>query len=180
MKGPTNLHSAFVARNADICGPLIRANMLSIFRLVSIVSTRATTWPTFDPSWYGAVPIVLTALEVDIATIAASIPVFWPVLRNLDLNQILITREVKVTLEDRHNMGPTRTNSLVEDEDIELERSDSVSRLNRKREEHYGDPYVREQVDPFKKYEFGTRTEIDVSRLGRNKGGASANVSNAV
>ncbi|PSS05321.1 hypothetical protein BD289DRAFT_478212 [Coniella lustricola] len=157
------------------------ATILSVCRLAAIVATHATTWPTFDPTWYGAMPIVLTALEVDIATIAASIPVFWPVLRSIDISQILITREVKVTLEDRQHMNTARTDSLVEDEDIELERSDSVSRLNRKKGEHYGDPYVREQVNPFKKYEYGTRTKIDVSRLGRHKGGASSvDASNAV
>jgi len=44
--------------------------------------------------------MVLSALEVDIASICASIPVFWPVIRDQVLT-IFVTREVKVTSTSR-------------------------------------------------------------------------------
>lgn len=69
----------------------------SISRFVSLVQTKATTSPTFDPTWYGSTAIVLSILEVDIATTMASLPVFWPYIRrNID-NGIMITHEVKIT-----------------------------------------------------------------------------------
>ncbi|KAJ0123088.1 hypothetical protein J7T55_011552 [Diaporthe amygdali] len=74
----------------------------SVVRFILIVHTRATTSPTFDPSWYGASTCILSILEVDLATIVASLPVFWPHLRR-NIDKIMITREVevKVTHEPR-------------------------------------------------------------------------------
>lgn len=76
-------------------------NMLSIWRLQSIVETRAATLPTFDPTWYGATPIVLSTMEVELATICASLPVFWPVLKKQLGPYIMVTHEVKITREER-------------------------------------------------------------------------------
>ncbi|TKW48601.1 hypothetical protein CTA1_3292, partial [Colletotrichum tanaceti] len=75
-------------------------NILGIFRLIGISHSRAGTYPTLDPSWYGCVPIVLAAVEVNLATICASLPVFWPTLQK-NLNQIFITKEVEITSEIR-------------------------------------------------------------------------------
>ncbi|KAI7782731.1 uncharacterized protein LA080_012922 [Diaporthe eres] len=74
----------------------------SVIRFILIVHTRATTSPTFDPSWYGASTCILSILEVDLATVMASLPVFWPHLRR-NIDKIMITREVevKVTHEPR-------------------------------------------------------------------------------
>lgn len=76
------------------------ANFASIWRLVTIVEHQAATWPTFDPSWYGCVSIVLAAVEVDMAVVCASVPVFWPVLHSTGF-EIFITKEVQVTSESR-------------------------------------------------------------------------------
>ncbi|PSR88581.1 hypothetical protein BD289DRAFT_498805, partial [Coniella lustricola] len=67
----------------------------SIYRFVSIVQHKAATSPTFDPTWYGATAIVLSIIEVDIATTMASLPVFWPYLRR-NIDRIMITHEVEV------------------------------------------------------------------------------------
>lgn len=139
--------------------------------MASIIQTRATTQPTFDPTWYGSTPIVLAALEVDVATISASIPVFWPILKQLHMNQILVTREIKVTLEDRRiNTGGTFSDP--DDDGIELQRSESGLQGRNSRGEHYSDhyndPYVAEQVNPFQTAAYGTKSEIDITPLGRN------------
>lgn len=72
----------------------------SVVRFVSVVVHKASTSPTFDPSWYAATPIVLSVLEVDIATTMASLPVFWPYLRLRGrggvLDRIWVTHEIAV------------------------------------------------------------------------------------
>lgn len=148
------------------------ASILSIWRLASIVRTRATTYPTFDPTWYGPTPIVLAALEVDIAVISAALPVFWPVLRNLQLN-ILVTREVKVTMEQRllSNKGapgpPRRSSGDPDDDAIELHRSESGLQQGSDKDHYYKDPYVQQQVDPLSRAEFGTTSQVGVIPLER-------------
>lgn len=133
-----------------------RAIIFSMLRLASIVETAATTSPTFDPTWYGSTPIVYAALEVDVATITAALPVFWPVLVNLsNRTHILVTREVKVTLEHR---------SDPDDDAIELQRSASGLQTRTTRSDYYDDPYIAERVNPFKEPQFGVKADVDANR----------------
>ncbi len=74
--------------------------MLSIWRLITVVDHRAATFPEKDPTWYAPISILLAALEIDIASICASVPIFWPVLER-HFGRIFITQEVVVTREDR-------------------------------------------------------------------------------
>lgn len=74
-----------------------RATMCSIIRFAVIVSNRATTSPEFDPSWYGSTSIGLSILEINIATIVAALPVFWPHLRR-NIDKIMVTHEVEVKI----------------------------------------------------------------------------------
>lgn len=82
----------------------------SVVRFASIVAHKASTWPTFDPSWYAATPIVLSILEVDIATTMASLPVFWPYLRLRGrggvLDRIWVTHEIAVEVTSCSTEGP--------------------------------------------------------------------------
>lgn len=71
--------------------------MCSVIRFAIIVSNRATTSPEFDPSWYGGTSIGLSILEVNIATIVAALPVFWPHLRR-NIDRIMVTHEVEVKI----------------------------------------------------------------------------------
>lgn len=71
------------------------ATLCSITRFIIIVDNRATTYPAFDPTWYGGTAIALSVLEVNIATIVAALPVFWPLLRR-NIDRIFITHEVEV------------------------------------------------------------------------------------
>lgn len=97
---------------------------MSIWRLQSIVETRATTLPTFDPTWYGPTPIVLSSIEVSLATMCASLPVFWPVIvKNLG-PYIMVTHEVKITHETRYGPNSSRPRlregGAEDDDDVEL------------------------------------------------------------
>lgn len=71
--------------------------MCSVIRFAVIVSNRATTSPEFDPSWYGGTSIGLSILEINIATIVAALPVFWPHLRR-NIDRIMVTHEVEVKI----------------------------------------------------------------------------------
>ncbi|KAK1948906.1 hypothetical protein LY78DRAFT_664643, partial [Colletotrichum sublineola] len=88
-------------------------NVLGIFRVIGIAHSRAGTYPTLDPSWYGCTPIVLAAVEVNLATICASLPVFWPTLQK-SIGQIFITKEVEITTEARRFSALRDTEAAAE------------------------------------------------------------------
>ncbi|KAK8109429.1 hypothetical protein PG999_007566 [Apiospora kogelbergensis] len=99
-------------------------NFISIWRVKSIVDHRAATFPTFDPTWYGPISIELATLEVNFASICASIPVFWPVL-TARLDKVFVTREIKI--ERIHRFEAVDEDRCADDDkygdDIELQRT---------------------------------------------------------
>jgi L-alanine-DL-glutamate epimerase-like enolase superfamily enzyme len=79
-------------------------NIFSIWRFATTIKTGAATYPTFDPTWYGPITIVMAGLETASACICASIPVFWgPLVASAShlFGQIFVTQEVRVTTHDR-------------------------------------------------------------------------------
>ncbi|GAP83868.2 putative integral membrane protein [Rosellinia necatrix] len=82
----------------------IGINIISIWRLHVIIETHAATYPVVDPTFYGPQSIVLAALEVDLASIVASVPVFWPLLTH-SWGAIFVTQEVHVTHHHRRLSG---------------------------------------------------------------------------
>lgn len=88
-------HKYSTEQAAALADFIDRSVVCSVVRFVSLVEHKATTYPTFDPTWYGPTAIVLSILEVDIATIMASLPVFWPYLRR-NIDRIMITHEIEV------------------------------------------------------------------------------------
>ena len=116
---------------------------------MSIVKSRAGTYPTLDPSWYGCEPIVVAALEVNLATICASLPVFWPVLEQ-SMGWIFVTQEVHVTRE-------VRRFSTMEDE-AELYVLPPVMPSKKR----YSDPFVRWHVDPLREARV-TKTTVETT-----------------
>ncbi|KAM7216783.1 hypothetical protein V8F06_007893 [Rhypophila decipiens] len=83
-------------------------NLFAMWRFITMVQHKSCTEPTFDPTWYGSVSIVMAALETSAACICASIPIFW---RNMIdsaseiLGHIFVTKEVKVTTQNRLDAG---------------------------------------------------------------------------
>ncbi|KXJ92904.1 hypothetical protein Micbo1qcDRAFT_203069 [Microdochium bolleyi] len=73
---------------------------ISIWRLGSIVGHRAATWPVMDPTWYACSAIVLAVVEVDMASMCASIPIFWPILQD-GWGRIFVTQEIEIVHESR-------------------------------------------------------------------------------
>ncbi|KAK2007480.1 hypothetical protein LZ32DRAFT_632299 [Colletotrichum eremochloae] len=72
--------------------------ILAIWRLVALMKSRVGTYPTLDVTWYTPLPMTLAILEIDLAAICASLPVFWPMLQH-SMGAIFVMREVKVTTE---------------------------------------------------------------------------------
>ncbi|KAI0113708.1 hypothetical protein GGR51DRAFT_21300 [Nemania sp. FL0031] len=98
----------------------IGINVISIWRLHIIIMTRAATYPVIDPTFYGPQSIVLAALEVDLASIVASVPVFWPMLTH-GWGAIFVTQEVHVT---RHHR---RLSGVAGHDQFELRRASDFS-----------------------------------------------------
>ncbi|KAI1800229.1 hypothetical protein F4811DRAFT_540126 [Daldinia bambusicola] len=163
-------------------------NGLTMWRLATLVEHRATTSPTFDPTWYSPISIVLGVVEVNVASICASVPIFWPSLK-ARLDEIFVTREVTITL----NRRSSRFSSDVGNA-IQLQRTASEDRENtwnrcpsragsessqsrlaelapvEKRKQHYMDDFIMNQVDPLrKKSGFVVESEIMSDNLNRQK-----------
>lgn len=76
----------------------LSAIIFSLWHPILVIETRAGTYPTLDPSWYGSGLIVLAVPEVDLALICASLPVFWPIIER-NMGEIFVTREFEVEWE---------------------------------------------------------------------------------
>lgn len=88
-----------------------------------MVEHRAATFPTFDPTWYGPISVELATLEVNFATICASIPVFWPVL-TARLDKVFVTREIKIERIHRFETVDDDVDHCGKyGDDVELQRS---------------------------------------------------------
>ncbi|KAF2279130.1 uncharacterized protein EI97DRAFT_456523 [Westerdykella ornata] len=75
--------------------------ILSIARLISLCLKRAGTVPVFDPSYATPSIYIFSVLEVNIAILCASIPIFWPLVTSLSLNQIFVVNEIEVRSQRR-------------------------------------------------------------------------------
>ena len=76
--------------------------MLAIcaWRLAEIVQHRAGFKPYLDFSWWSPVMVIAAALEVDVAILAVSCPVFWPLVEEHFFG-IVVRHEVRVTSHER-------------------------------------------------------------------------------
>lgn len=110
--------------------------------------------PTFDHSWYAPLLCLLGMLEVNVACIGASIPVFWPVIRST-MNAIFVTREIDVQVASR-SMHLERSESLYSHDNSDGERRLwNNSRGESSHNEHYKDTYIMDHVDPLRKKKSG-------------------------
>jgi hypothetical protein len=104
--------------NANITNYILcRVIAIAAWRLGGIVEHRTGTLPTYDPTWYAPITILLSMLEVHIASICASVPIFWPVVTE-KWDKIFVTQEIKITTEER----------LVIDDETQLTRDPTLSR----------------------------------------------------
>ncbi|KAF2439577.1 hypothetical protein P171DRAFT_458070 [Karstenula rhodostoma CBS 690.94] len=72
---------------------------LSIARVIAISIKRIGTVPVFDPSWYTPTVYIFSVLELNMAILTASIPIFWPLVTSIAANKILIVNEIEIRTE---------------------------------------------------------------------------------
>jgi len=72
--------------------------VLSVWRLSHIVNTQAATRPYLDFTWWSPLAIVLACLEVSLAIICASMPIFWPIIEH-SFTSIFVKFEVEMVEE---------------------------------------------------------------------------------
>jgi hypothetical protein len=137
-------------------------NLMSIWRFQALIQHRAATWPTFDPTWYGPHVIILAMLEVALASICASIPVFWPVITS-PMEQIFVTKEIQITRTHRYSTDvedqvelqqaasqPSRCESRsMYSGESEASRSYLAGSAERKNYQHDG--FIKINVDPLRR-----------------------------
>ena len=159
----------------------ISVNILGVARLATIAQHRAATWPTFDPTWYGPVSIILAAIEVDAATVCASAPIFWPLI-SARWSGVFVTQEIKITRHQRmdecdeielsrshdqygspHSRGDSDVSLNVP---LELTRSDSRAPPYK----HYKDRFIMGQVDPLRPKSTAGVDTLVVSESGKHAG----------
>ena len=79
--------------------------LLSVARMISLSIKRAGTVPIFDPTWATPPIYICSVLEVNIAIICASIPIFWPFVTSLAMNKILVVNEIEVRTDRRESQN---------------------------------------------------------------------------
>lgn len=68
--------------------------------MVSLCINRAGTVPIPDVSYHTPVVYLFSVLEVNIAILCASIPIFWPIISSFAANKILVVNEIVVHVEE--------------------------------------------------------------------------------
>jgi hypothetical protein len=77
--------------------------------------------PYYTPTIY-----IFSVLEVNLAIIAASIPIFWPIISTLATNKIWVVNEIEIRVEN------TSRGSCTKSEEIDLEERGSWTKLDSK------------------------------------------------
>lgn len=67
--------------------------------MISLCLNRAGTIPIPDMSYHTPVVYIFSVLEVNIAILCASIPIFWPMISSFAANKILVVNEIVVQVE---------------------------------------------------------------------------------
>ena len=100
--------------------------VVSTWRLAAIVEHQAGWKPELDFTYYAATPILLACLELDIAVLAASMPIFWPILLRI-VPGIKVMKEIHVSRERRWGAS-----------EVELETGSQTSQAELRRKERKG------------------------------------------
>ena len=119
-----------------------------------MIKSESVPATALDPTWFASSLILLAVLEVSIASICASTPIFWPILQK-KFDTIYVTHEVEVIHEERPK----------ESEDAEEPKRRPGTSASQK--SHYDDAFIMEQVIPFSLA--GTETTVLSERPGTGK-----------
>lgn len=117
----------------------VLVNVFAGWRLALLIGSGGSVLETFvDSTYYAPDTVLLSSLEVNLASICASVPIFWPVLRQ-QVFRILVTKEVEITRDERAG------DDSDDEDDI-----DKTKNQNANGHGHYNDSFIRDQVDPLR------------------------------
>ncbi|KAH8881859.1 hypothetical protein GQ53DRAFT_754023 [Thozetella sp. PMI_491] len=144
----------------------------SIWRLATLVQHKAGMYPAQDPTWYAPISIALSALEIDLASICASIPVFWPVIE-AQFGKIFITREIEITTEERWQItssdeseteltGSRRNRRITIGSEGEINGLEKVHSGPGGRDGYY-DEFLMGQIDPLRLQRKGSASHAEAT-----------------
>jgi hypothetical protein len=101
---------------------------VAIGRMIALSLNRAGTVPVLDMSYHTPAVFLFGVLELNIAIIAASIPIFYPVIATLASNKIFVVNEIEIHVEQ-----VSRNNSFESAGAISLhDRENAGSRQEKK------------------------------------------------
>ncbi|KAF2009687.1 hypothetical protein BU24DRAFT_358434, partial [Aaosphaeria arxii CBS 175.79] len=69
---------------------------MSIGRQVTLSTNRAGTVPILDMTYHTPPIYLFSVLEINLAIMCASIPIFWPLVSSIAANKILVVNEVEI------------------------------------------------------------------------------------
>ncbi|KAJ4378512.1 hypothetical protein N0V86_006218 [Didymella sp. IMI 355093] len=80
--------------------------MISVWRLQSIVQHKAGLSPYPDFTWWTPISIILSCLEIDLAIMCASMPIFWPVIQR-SFSAIFVSHQIEIVETRAEGVGYT-------------------------------------------------------------------------
>ncbi|KAF2471759.1 uncharacterized protein BDR25DRAFT_367608 [Lindgomyces ingoldianus] len=130
----------------------------SVWRLYTIIVNKAATHPYIDFTWWTPVSVILSCLEIDLAIICASMPIFWPVLEK-SFSHIFVTHEVHIT--EHRRLNETGLEYELDHAESRSERAGSLKSTSAVDPfKYYTDQYVIKQVDPLAQGNIGVETNV--------------------
>ena len=152
--------------------------MFAVWRLASIIETNAGR--SKDLSWGLPGATLLSICEIYMAILVASIPFFWPMIKE-QINKIFVTYEFSVSTESRfHHQDddgnelsglqsgyPSKSEATGDVKSLGSQSGDYNSYQDL-RDKHYADSYFRSQVDPFSDDSHQTETVYHTRMTGKN------------
>ncbi|KAK0650001.1 hypothetical protein B0T16DRAFT_457361 [Cercophora newfieldiana] len=122
---------------------------LSGWRVYETIYFKAGWYPTRDPTWYGPKSILLIVLEINVASICVSVPIFWPVISPY-LGAIFVTHEFSVNYEEHSSSRDRGVNDHYKDSfimDLVDPLGSSTNRYIRSREKEKWEKSLRDLKD---------------------------------
>ncbi|KAH9876632.1 hypothetical protein J1614_003764 [Plenodomus biglobosus] len=102
---------------------------VAVGRMIALSITRAGTIPVLDMTYYTPLVYIFGVLEVNIAIMAASIPIFWPIMVTIAAGKIFVVNEVEIHVESasRGSFGSGRAIDINETKDAYGGRTSRIS-----------------------------------------------------
>jgi hypothetical protein len=73
--------------------------------MIALCVKRVGTVPYFDPTFATPAIYIFSVLEIDVAILCASIPIFWPLVTSLAPNKILVVNEIEIRTDRRESQA---------------------------------------------------------------------------